>query len=134
MRLVCKNVSASGRPHPAGQDVTRGPLPRPAPMAPADVASPPHQLLRAVSHVSHTQPHVSHMQPHREMRNEERETKNDKLDGVVTLPPRNEKRETRNEKRYRSIVRSLMTPISTPTCRQISPFLRATLYPAADWS
>ena len=57
---------------------------------------------------------------------DKRETRNDKSDGAVSLPSRNEKRETRN-----SIVRSLLTPISTPIRRQISPFLMASLYPAA---
>ena len=64
----------------------------------------------------------------RETRNEKRETRNEKRE------TRNEKQETRNEKWYRSIVRSPLTPISTPICRQISPFLRASLYPAADLS
>ena len=65
----------------------------------------------------------------RETRNEKRETRNEKRE------TRNEKRETRNrtkremrnEKQHRSIVRSPLTPISTPICHQVSPFLKASV-------
>ena len=50
----------------------------------------------------------------RETRNEERETRNEKSDGAVTPPPRNEKRETAAYRPIVSVVRSLLTAISTP--------------------
>ena len=86
----------------------------------------------------------------RETRNEKRETRNEKRETrIEKRETRNKKRETRNrtershrhretrnEKRQRrSVVRSLLTTISTPIC-QISPFSRTslTLYSAADLS
>ena len=69
-------------------------------------------------------------------RNEKRETRNEKRETINRTERSHRHREARNEKRHRrSVVRSLLTSISTPIC-QISPCSTAslTLYSAADLS
>ena len=93
-----------------------------------------YYCMRSIKARSHR--HRETRNEERETRNEKRETRNEKRETRNRTERSHRHRETRNEKRQRrSVVRSLLTAISTPIC-QISPFSRAslTLYSAADLS